>query len=719
MLKNNFKKSIAVGAMSLATLGSSLLCVPMFYAENNDNTHTQENNTTKVSDKGVITVTSNDQTKGKKLANAEFKVEKNGVQLRFTKSDGNAYSLSTNGSYSTVTSDYYGNVKLIGLSSGDYIFTYTGNVMGYVADNTSITVHIENDEITTGTFNFTKDEGNASVSLKSEDGVAIPNAQFVVLSKAGASLKFNLVNGVYVYSDGSGSETIKTNAGGIITVKNIPSGSYTLKQTSAPEVYNGAYILKDFSVSKGNTATLNLVNAKEYGDLYLSLRSNSNTILNNSNFEIVKSDGTKMVFAKTHEGYKYDTTGNITSVPLTKNGDILVTGLPRGEYNLIQVKTASGYDPISNTSFAVNKNNKTTLNITNNRSVGGLKISIIDKDKKQGIKDFEYTIKNKDSDSLLTFTLKDGTYQYDASGNVTNLQTNENGVINVSGIPTNTIIVEQVKNNPDYMSDKDKKEINIKSKETSELNISTSEAKAIISVKNTKNDPVKDVKFIVTNEDGKEVINTLTNENGKIDMSSLEKGKYTYEMLEVPSGYSRSTKKVAFNILEKGKVDQLDEIILENAKIVVQLEKIEEKSCEGAEFTLTDNKTKKIIQTVKTNDKGIAEFKELQFGDYSIAQKSVPDGYKLVEDKINVTIDSKYSNEDKIIFNKNGALLEGEEKNNFSWIMWTVIGVLSLVALGSAGGYYYIKKRKNSVTMTSVDSDNDINETIPSVNDEE
>ena len=110
----------------------------------------------------------------------------------------------------------------------------------------------------------------------------------------------------------------------------------------------------------------------------------------------------------------------------------------------------------------------------------------------------------------------------------------------------------------------------------------------------------------------------------------------------------------------------------------------ENEHLKDAEFTLLNKETKE-IKKVTTDEKGIAEFKELKPGKYVLQEISAPGGYT----KINRTIDVNVDNDGKIRF--------GIETNDkvFALITGTDIPTLKVVNV-----------KRSKVTIVKVDEDN-------------
>ncbi len=110
-------------------------------------------------------------------------------------------------------------------NTNDAVLTYSNNP--YVADNTQI--QESSNKVFTYGIEITK-EDKADATKKLEE------AQFT-LSKGGTELKFTKVGDVY-YASADGTDVLTTGADGLLKIYGLDEGTYSLKETKAPEGYN-------------------------------------------------------------------------------------------------------------------------------------------------------------------------------------------------------------------------------------------------------------------------------------------------------------------------------------------------------------------------------------------------------------------------------------------------------------------------------------------------
>lgn len=151
------------------------------------------------------------------------------------------------------------------------------------------------------------------------------------------------------------------------------------------------------------------------------------------------------------------------------------------------------------------------------------------------------------------------------------------------------------------------------------------------------------------------IVSAISDENGKVKFEDIEYGKYTIKETKAPEGYVLSSEILTANIIENDISIKANPESISNRKIrsSVQVEKFDEdkKPLKGAEFTLY-NAEGKVVETSVTREDGIAIFENLVYGEYTIKETKVPEGYLASEGTIKVLVD------------KNGELYTYEVVNN-------------------------------------------------------
>lgn len=138
-----------------------------------------------------------------------------------------------------------------------------------------------------------------------------------------------------------------------------------------------------------------------------------------------------------------------------------------------------------------------------------------------------------------------------------------------------------------------------------------------------------------------DIIGKLTTDvNGVILIDDLPTGKYYLKEIKAPEGYWLDEGHIEFEIKAEN-IEIIDLGNITNTKqgdlIVKKIDKDNNNSLPGAEFTLYDN-SKNIIATATTNADGIAKFTNIKYGSYVLNETKAPSGYVGYSEDINITI---------------------------------------------------------------------------------
>ena len=169
----------------------------------------------------------------------------------------------------------------------------------------------------------------------------------------------------------------------------------------------------------------------------------------------------------------------------------------------------------------------------------------------------------------------------------------------------------------------------------------------------------------------------ISNENGYVNFTNVEYGKYNIKETKAPEGYVISDEVLTVNITENGSIVKANPESVSNRKIrgAIQIKKLDQNKIplKDAEFTLY-NADGKAIETSVSGEDGIVLFEDILYGEYTIKETKVPEGYLISEGVIKVFVDKDkelYTYDvvnnrirGSIIITKtdmNGKLLEGAE----------------------------------------------------------
>ena len=660
----------------------------------------------------TITVTT---AKGTKLEGLEFSVtDQNGNPLQFVTSNDN-YSVAENGFYKTIKSDANGKIKLTGLKAGVYTISYTKNNVEYaLASDAKITVDAANNS---ATIQLQENIGDLLFTLTSEDSVSIKGAKFQIKDTNNNILNFAYKNGVYVPAT-VGNNIIETNTAGKFTINNLPVGDYVLIQTEAPVEFNGALINKAFSVNIGAQTKITEINTKEYGNLKLNVTdSQTSTALVKSEFNIVDKNGNKIFFNGTDGQYTFSRTDGADIVKTGETGALIITGLPVGEYSVVEIVSPKGYDKAETVAIKIEKNKETAVTVKNVKSAGTLEINVSDYTTKEPVSNYTFTLTDSNN-NLVKFTKKsEGVYIYSTNGTETNL-VSANGKISLSDLPVGTYTVKQVKAASGYIIDGVAIQQTITSQETTSYSVEVSKSNASLTVVGEEGQPIKGIKVQFKDTSGNIVFEGETNENGKILITGVAAGSYSYIINNLPSPYMNKTYSQTFAINQKGEVEGLDSCVLEHTKVLVTLKD----RVEGAIFQLVNKADNSKVYTATTNEEGVATFTKVEDGEYTLTQVEAPEGYVLStqEETIVLNRDSKatlsFNFENKVASSEE-EIIPGEpeepenpvEKKGNKIII--IAACIILLVLGAT--VYAVIKTKKDDDQENDNDDNDTEDVVP------
>ena len=422
----------------------------------------------------------------------------------------------------------------------------------------------EQDEIIKNkvTFNLYDEEGN-----------------IIKLEKNGATYNYDL--------NESNDSTGNIEFSGTTHIYNLPYGKYTLREKYAPVGYSES---KDIEISiekEDNNITLekSIENNKD------PQNENVNIIINkinsqtkdkitsyNATFEVYRNEeGSEPIeFVKDREGvYSYDEntpyTADIVNEITTEYGEIEIYNLPAGIYYLKETKTPKGYyedDELIKIEIRNGEDDK-IIDIEN-IPVGKLKIIKRD-DNYNYLENVKFEIVDTFGNEIEFIKDIDGNYSWDKNGEVHELITNSNGIINISNLPLGTYTLKEIEPLDTYGACQDKQII------LSASNMYNTKTETIVNYHNIGHIKIqkKDINGsvidsdqtgfkvydennnVVRFEDNKKTGNngreytyndegeytTILTDGGYIYLKDLPLGTYYIEEVIAPQGYTLSTEK--------------------------------------------------------------------------------------------------------------------------------------------------------------------------------
>ncbi len=387
--------------------------------------------------------------------------------------------------------------------------------------------------------------------------------------------------------------TYTTDEKGEVNIKNLDIGKYTLKETKGLQGY---YVTsdKEIIVNHNQTTTIEVGNEKEKGQLQIiKIDADHNEIaIPNVEFEILNENKEVIETIKTNEE------GIATTSRLPSYNKIYFVHEKATDENYILDETHREVKLV--------KDKVTSLVVENKHKEGNLKVYKVDADdNKITIGGITFELWSKEFNKLV------GIYTTDL-----------NGEISVKNLRTGDYILKETTKKNGYYLAKDTN-ITIKWNETTSVTIENELEKGQIKVIKVDKDDntihIPDTKFEILDENKKYIETICTNENGEAISSKLPSynRKYYIREIEANKCYELLDQEFAIGLT----VDKTEEITIEN-KVKsgkIQITKVDKDNNDiklsGVKFDILNERTGKVVDTIITNDKGIAITKDLNMFD--------------------------------------------------------------------------------------------------------
>ena len=462
---------------------------------------------------------------------------------------------------------------------GTYYFKEVNAPDGYIIDDTmyKFSVTEENRTFYQTVINE-RYKGSLLVVKKDEESQPIEGVKFNIYDSNGTLIK-----------------TITTNEKGLAGITNVPLGTYYYQEVYVPNVYvidNNKY---EFNIeSKDQIVRLDIVNEKIKGSLKITKVDELDKPIAGVKFEIL--DSNKNV---------------VDTIVTDKDGIAASKQLVLGTYYYREIEVPDGYILDSTEhEFKINNNNeikeekvvnylaKGRLKVVkyDNRGefLSGVKFNILDAE--QNVVDTIVTDKNGEA---ISKKLPLGMYFYQEIEVPDNVIIDK-GIYRFILTENNQVITKNIVNN--YINGKLK----------------------IIKVDENEI-PLVGVKFNILDSNKKVIDTIVTNEEGIAESKDLEKGKYYFQEIEAPEGIIVDNTIYEFNIVYNGQC-VIKNIVNNYAKGNIVITKYDSngKLLQNVKFQILDE-AKQVVDTIVTDENGVATSKLLVLGKYYYREIEAPD----------------------------------------------------------------------------------------------
>lgn len=511
-----------------------------------------------------------DAQTSKPLAGASFKI---------TRGDGSVVR-------ENVVSDVDGVVHIPELDTGVYIITEVKAPSGYVIDETPKTVQLRKGQTYEVTFKDTKQSQLVIKKVDEDTRQPLKNAKFKITKSNGELVK----------------ET-ETDENGTITLTGLPDCSLVVTEIKAPDGYILQDTPKTIEVKAGGSYELTFTNKKQSGLTIKKIDEETRQPLKNAKFKITKSNGELVKEAETDV-----------------NGTITLNGLPDCTLVVTEIAAPTGYI-LQDTpkTIEVKAGQSYELTFTNKKAYG-LQIRKVVKGTGEALAGAKFKVEKVSGERIGEYT------------------SNSAGLVNIAGLEDGIYVVTEIKAPDGYRIDTNPKNVIVKAGELATVEFENAKMSSvrIKKIDSVTKDPIPGVRFLIKDKNKNIVGEYTTDSDGYIELENdLEEGKYYAEEIQAAPGYIRDTQERTFRV----KRGETTEIVWENTAQYGQIQVIKKSKdynsinglpagtlLQGATFEIYD-KAQNVVDTVVSNERGLAISKLLPLGRYTIKETKAPNYY--------------------------------------------------------------------------------------------
>ncbi|WP_411953819.1 SpaA isopeptide-forming pilin-related protein [Alkalibacillus sp. S2W] len=552
------------------------------------------------------------------------------------------------------------------LKPGNYTFVETQAPEGYQLNDKPIEFEVvfnQQEPLQLSHENLLS-PGSVELTKEGEGGDTLEGAEFTLLDDSENEIETGLT----------------TDEEGVLVVDDLKPGNYAFIETKAPEGYQLDETPIEFEIVFNQQERL----AVEVENQYIP-----------SAFNLTKTgeDGELL------EGVEFDLqneAGETIGEELTtdENGELYIDGLDPGSYQLIEQETIPGYELDSTPiefEIGLGQSDATEVSFENPLSPGSVELTKVGEEGRT-LDGAEFTLLDEAGEEIET-----------------SLTTNENGVLVVDNLKPGNYRFVETKAPEGYQLNDEPIDFEIVFNQQEPLQISHENLLSPGSVQLTKlgegGNTLEGAEFMLLDDSGNEMKTGLTtNEDGLLVVEDLKPGNYAFVETKAPDGYQLDETPIEFEI----GVNQQTGINLEMTNNLLRtelgIEKVDAETnqpLQGAIFEIYDQDDN-LIDTVTTNEEGIATVEELKFGDYKIVETKAPEGYKKLDEPIEHEVGSDENSNSIMVENSpksdeippspadsEGSLPQTNQAYNH---YFTLIGFV-LIGLGSIFLYFYYRRK--------------------------
>ena len=539
----------------------------------------------------------------------------------------------------TITTDENGKASSKNLDYGTYYFKEISAPEGYIMDETLYRFKLDEENRTFyTTVTNERYKGSLLIVKTDEDNTPIEGVKFNILDENKEVIT-----------------TIETNEKGLAGVQNLPLGTYYYQEIEAPDnviIDNGVYEFK--LETKDQIVRKDIVNEKVKGSLKITKVDDEDNVIAGVKFNIL------------------DENKNVVDEIVTNESGIAISKeLTPGTYYYKEVEVPDGYvlDSEEHKFEITNEVTLVAVEVVNEKAKGSLQITKYDSNGS--------TLAGVEFDIL------------DENKNVVDhIVTDENGKAESKKLPLGTYYYKETKAPDNVVMDEAEHQFVLNENNQVVQKTVVNDVKhgklKIIKV-DENNEPLAGVTFEILDKDMNVIDEMVTNEEGIAESIELEKGTYYYRETKAPEGIKVDSSLHEFTIEEDGQnvIENVINYYIRGQLKIYKLIDGTQTPLAGAVFEIT-NENGEVVDTITSDEEGIALSEKLPYGTYYFKEIEAPDGYIKDEN----TYQFKVENEDiieTVVYNTE------EELPVTGGLISSDMTIVLMVALVSVVGYGLIR----------------------------
>ncbi|WP_027634360.1 SpaA isopeptide-forming pilin-related protein [Clostridium hydrogeniformans] len=412
--------------------------------------------------------------------------------------------------------------------------------------------------------------------------------------------------------------TTDSNNGEVVFDKIRLNMDYSIREKTPPVGYKLSNEVYKFQITKDNKDK-NLVytykNEKIRGNIEFQKNGESGKLLQGAEFKLYKDTDT-------------DFKNPIDVATSDENGQVHFKNVDYGDYRIKETKAPEGYNISDQVITAAIREDGATVHadpyIVNNTKIrGNIQIEKQDEEGKP-LKNAEFTL----------FDLKENEIAKSISDG--------SGIAEFKNIEYGKYIIKETKAPEGYNLSEDKVTVEVtdNGKVHKAGYIENVKIRGYIQITKIDQDKnrVKGAEFTLYDLDKNVIKTVVSGEDGIALFENIDYGSYIVKETKAPEGYIGSEEEINISVVEQGVVYAYK---VDNTKIKgnIQIKKTDNSGniLQGAEFTLYDSENN-VVKTAISGEDGLVTFEDVDYGDYTVKETKVPEGYVASKDEIKIEV---------------------------------------------------------------------------------